>query len=85
MDVQSLLREIAYKSCTIEINDEHMDLVLEGINISSPDGETLLIGCNNTLSLDWDEAKITKVEEEEETVYSIKNPGKQVYIRVLKM
>lgn len=85
MEVQSLLREIAYKSCTIEINDEHMDLMLEGINISSPDGEILLIGGNNTLSLDWDEAKITKVEEEEETVYSIKNPGKQVYIRVPKM
>ena len=48
MDVQSVLREIAYKSCTIEIND-------------------------------------TKVEEKEETVYSIKNPGKQVYIRVLKI
>ena len=82
MEVQSLLREIAYKSCTIEINDEHMDLVLEGINISSPDGETLLIGGNNTLSMDWDEVKITKVEEEQDTVYSIKVPGRQVYIRV---
>lgn len=82
MEVQSLLREIAYMSCAIEIKDERMDLVLEGINISSPDGKTLLIGGNNMLSMDWDEVKITKVEEEQDTVYSIKDPGRQVYIRV---
>ena len=85
MEVQSLFRKIAYKSCSITIKDELMSLTLEGINIDVINDEELLLGGNNVLSLNWNEAKITKEEGTEGTIYHVDFPGKQVYIEVPKI